>query len=442
MVDPRRELHLLVRDASRRRVLVTPGDPPALPVMTVEPAPGQWTVSAAVPALRERYDIRAPILEVQFAYEHGEASGPVPVLTVTEARRRPDPPDGLAWHDIDAGDPATHPMLEPRLAELLAEWRSGAEPPALRPRWARDGWHARATEWLTSHLAEVGRPPTGEIEQVRHWGISALMTVPTAGGLVWFKAVFPPFHHEPAVTRFLAETFPTLVPVVLAIEPEEGWLVTADLGAVTARDADAAVRRRAIDSLIELQQAMTARTAELLELGCPVRPIRALADQVAAVLAERPVLPGADMPDDAAVALIERVRLAAGRVDELGMSETIVHGDFHPGNVAVRDDRVVIFDWSDTAVSHPLVDVVTSYDDAAEQETAWSAFVEGWSSVCPPAVLEPCLADVVTVGAAYQVVSYADIIRNLEPLRRPELADGLTDFLRVAAGSARRQSEG
>jgi hypothetical protein len=42
---------------------------------------------------------------------------------------------------------------------------------------------------------------------------------------------------------------------------------------------------------------------------------------------------------------------------ECGVPDTLVHGDFHPGNVAGRrPDSYVILDWGDSFVGHPLID--------------------------------------------------------------------------------------
>ena len=47
-------------------------------------------------------------------------------------------------------------------------------------------------------------------------------------------------------------------------------------------------------------------------------------------------------------------RVAA--VAACGVPDTLVHGDFHPGNVAGRPDDYVILDWGDSFVGHPLLD--------------------------------------------------------------------------------------
>jgi hypothetical protein len=46
---------------------------------------------------------------------------------------------------------------------------------------------------------------------------------------VYLKAVFTVFHHEPAVTQTLAREHPDLVPDVLRIDAERGWLLMREL---------------------------------------------------------------------------------------------------------------------------------------------------------------------------------------------------------------------
>jgi hypothetical protein len=432
MVDARRELHLLVRDSSGRRVLVVPGEPASLPVLRTEVAKGRSTVETAADAIRRELGLDVPLLEIHFAYEMPLDAGPVPVLVVTEPMpSAAEAPPGLGWHQLDAGDPAVSDWLAPRLVEWLEEWRSGAEPPPLRPRWARDGWYRRAAGWMGDRLAGLGRPPTAPVAQVRHWGISALLRTATDGGAVWLKAVFPPFHHEPGVTALLAASFPADVPAVLATEPEEGWLLLDDLGARTVeRDGGEADWRAAPPQLVAIQRAMEDRIGELEALACPRRPLADLPGEIQRIVTEEPRLPGVSLDVAGSAAAVERTRSAVATVGRLGLPDTLVHGDFHAGNVALSDGRTVIFDWSDAAIGNPLVDAVTwldRIDDPAVRDRTWEAFAAAWSLPEDP---DRSLHDAaLTAGAAYQVVSYAGILRHLEPNRRLENADGLEDYL-------------
>jgi hypothetical protein len=44
-----------------------------------------------------------------------------------------------------------------------------------------------------------------------------------------------------------------------------------------------------------------------------------------------------------------------------GIPETLDHGDFHDGNVLLRDGRVTLFDWGDANLTHPFVSLRTFF---------------------------------------------------------------------------------
>ena len=111
-------------------------------------------------------------------------------------------------HVFDLGEAAARDAevpgpLRPAFDRWLAEQR-GAEPPALRAAWARPGWLAAAEAWAGCAL----RPH-------RMWPLSAVLRGSLAGETVFFKAVFPLFHHEPAVTQALGLAHAGSVPEVV-----------------------------------------------------------------------------------------------------------------------------------------------------------------------------------------------------------------------------------
>ncbi len=131
-------------------------------------------------------------------------------------------------------------------------------------------------------------------------------------------------------------------------------------------------------------------------------------------------------------------RDAAERVAALGFPATIVHGDFHPGNVALAGDEAVIIDWSDAAIGNPAIDLVTwlswSRNEPDEQRVATDAWVDAWlgAPLGPnnPDAVRAAIDDIIVVGAAYQVVSYDGILRALEPATRYTMAGGATSYLK------------
>jgi aminoglycoside phosphotransferase (APT) family kinase protein len=51
---------------------------------------------------------------------------------------------------------------------------------------------------------------------------------------------------------------------------------------------------------------------------------------------------------------------ARGALEDLPTGSSLCHGDYHPGNVLVVDDGVVVIDWTNAARGHSMADVARS----------------------------------------------------------------------------------
>jgi hypothetical protein len=253
--------------------------------------------------------------------------------------------------------------------------------------------------------------------------------------------VFPPFHAEPVLTRLLAERFPAAVPPVLAIEPVEGWLITEDIGSAWVGDVPEPERPAALargaGALVAIQRAFAADEAArriLLEAGAPHRPLSQLVAQVAAAIGPSGMGVGDPLEPDRAARVLAAVETAVEAVARVRLPESVVHGDFHSGNAAIVDDRIVIIDWSDAAISNPAVDVITwigwSGDRQSEIDAAIDGWLDAWSTTVDADALRAVIDDVLIVGAGYQIVSYDGIRRNLEPATQYTMVGGGDHFLK------------
>jgi hypothetical protein len=433
------DVRLIVPGPGDRTVLRDGG---ALPAAGVE---GDDAVAAIIPVdafLRDTWAFTAAVLETHPKWKDVPEGDPIPTLVLTEpAAADWRPPAGGRFGPIPAGPGEIAVPLRARAGELLAELRAGAPPPPLRPRWARRGWRDRASAWMRSAAAAAGCPLTGEPRPFFLRGISALLRAPTAGPDLFLKAVFPPFHAEPVLTTMLAERFPTAVPRVLAMEPEEGWLIVEDIGTAWIGDLPEAERpaglRRGAETLVGIQRAFStdgAAIASLLAAGAPHRPLATLAAEVEAAIGPTGAAVERGLDPERARRVLGAVRESVAAVTRIGLPESVVHGDFHTGNAAIVGDRVVIIDWSDAAIGNPAVDVITwiawSEGRQAEIGAAIDAWVGAWSPVVDRDALRAVIDDVLIVGAAYQLVSYDGIRRALEPATQYTMIGGGAHFLK------------
>ncbi len=218
--------------------------------------------------------------------------------------------------------------------------------------WEDPEWQKSARSWIEHRLADLGLQCTGRVTQPHIVAWSTVMRVPTDAGDVWFKANMDALRHEGAVAEIVSRRRPDLVPPLLALDPETGWMLMTDAGEqlrqVVAREQSLdrwcdVLRRYAV-----LQLTLMDEVDALLNAGAP--------DLRTATFVER----YERLVDE--VEVDQRFRDATAYVAELndrlaayGIPETIQHDDLHDGQVFVRDGHHLLMDWGDACVSHPFL---------------------------------------------------------------------------------------
>jgi hypothetical protein len=294
----------------------------------------------------------------------------------------------------------------------------------LRNAFARPGGPAADLAWARTILEQRGLEqrglrrglkPTGPPTQVRTWNLSSLWRMPFDGGVAWLKAVPPFFAHE---ARLLVAMAGAPVPGVLG--HEEGRMLLAEVPGKDLHGAEPPWLEDMVDLLVGLQQAWMPRANELLALGLPdwrAQPLIAAVTDV--VDRTRSELALADRS-----ALDTFVRELPARLDavaDCGLPDSLVHGDFHPGNFRGDGRKLTLLDWGDSGVGNPLLDqpaflsaIAQGHTDAVEKHwpRRWREAVPGCDPDRAAALLAP-------VAAARQAVIYAKFLDNIEPSEHP-----------------------
>jgi aminoglycoside phosphotransferase (APT) family kinase protein len=117
-------------------------------------------------------------------------------------------------------------------------------------------------------------------------------------------------------------------------------------------------------------------------------------------------------------ALRATLRYAAQRVAAFELPPTLDHGDLHAGNIAVRNGKPLLFDWSDGCLALPLVSVtpMLAWDDSALsfRRALRDAYLDRIGA--PHAAYD----DAMLLGLAHQAVSYHRITEGTAPHSRWE----------------------
>ena len=99
------------------------------------------------------------------------------------------------------------------------------------------------------------------------------------------------------------------------------------------------------------------------------------------------------------------------------MPDTLVHGDFHPGNLRGDDTALVLLDWGDCGVGHPLLDEPAFLDrvPADGVETVRRHWHAEWTHALPGSDPDRASLLLRPVAAARQAIVYQTFLDNIEP---------------------------
>jgi Phosphotransferase enzyme family len=369
----------------------------ALPPFPV--SPGWWPdAEPVVRGARDRHGVDVTVLRLLEADRAVRAGGEVTYLAETDDR------------------PTTQP------------WRGTLDDHPLRQSWARPGGPDRDVAWANSVLAEQGSATSGPAEQVRTWNLSSLWRIPVAGGTAWLKVVPPFFAHEGAILERLAGPVPPL------LAHDGPRILMPEIPGADLYDADLSLLMRMVPLLVELQAAWIRRTPELIALGLPDWRAGPLTEAIADVVDRT----AADLSVDDRTTLArflgglpERFRA----LDDFGLPDTLVHGDFHPGNVRGDAASLVLLDWGDCGVGHPLLDQSAFLDriPSPAVEAIRALWGREWLDRLPNSRPTEAGRLIAPVAAARQAVIYRKFLDNIEPSEHPYHERDPAEWLRRTA---------
>jgi len=221
-----------------------------------------------------------------------------------------------------------------------------------------------------------------------------------------------------------------------------GRVLLAELPGEDQWEARGAPLAEMVGVLVRVQRDWSERVPELLAAGLPDFRGSVLVPAVEAVVrrhaeelteVERGVLDGliADLP----------ARFAA--LTECGLPDTLVHGDFHVGNLRGEPGAFRILDWSACGVGHPLLDRYAFIEDHPPGNASIidEAFKHHWLQAVPAADVARAADLCKLIGVLQAAVVYQMFLDSIEPDERVYHAGDPVAVLKFAAESALPRSE-
>lgn len=323
----------------------------------------------------------------------------VVVLRLLKAQRS-QPPGGAVTYLAEYDGPPP-----PGCARMAAEETLWTAPNPLRMPWASPGGPAASLAWARRMLGGIGAPV-----QHRTWNLSAIWRLKGA----WLKEVPPFFAHEPAVLGWLNTRMPGVAPRLLGTD--SGRMLLEGIPGTDRYDAGVDETMAMLEDLLPVQITAASQVEELLALGVPdrraepfIRAAREVVDHWAPCLAPD--------PRAALARLVDGLPARFAALAACGIPDTLVHGDFHRGNVRSDGRTRAILDWADSTIGHPAVDLLTLADRSPPEyrpalRAHWCAH---WRSAVPTSRPEQALELMEPLDALRGAIIYHAFLAAIEP---------------------------
>jgi hypothetical protein len=295
--------------------------------------------------------------------------------------------------------------------------------------FSRLGWLDEALQWAEA-VTHQTFSSKAEIDQYNAGGAFTLVRLRADdGALYWLKATGEPNIHECSVTCLLSKLCGGYLPEVVASKPEwNAWLMSGeatDLSALQGQPGELfGSLEDAAEALAELQMKTMGHEIDLLQAGAFDQRMGILLGNSAALfkyLEEAMSLQTSTkaprMDHYQLVQLRETFERACTFISELGIPDTIVHGDMNLGNILQGRNHCQFIDWSEAYIGHPLVNLqhlllLNQKDDpeakAASDRILKERYRSCLSKVCDPLQIDRGFACMPLIAAASALFGRGD----------------------------------
>lgn len=378
---------VLVLPDSRKLLVIDDFDGDRLPSIAIP----QWTRPAEQLQKAIHAVWKLHVLLLEFLQGH-------PLCAVAEVLV----PGGIAgFKPIPLRQLATSELSEQQRAQIASILDDDSQ--ASGP-FSRVGWINEAIAWLES---ETGRrlSSKSDIEQYNAGGAFALVRFRMEDDRdCWMKATGEPNSHEPSITRLLRTIGGNYLPEIISSRPAwNAWLMRGEAAGAEkhfAQPLRISTLMDAVESMAGLQVKAQDRRLDLLHHGAFEQGIQVfqkysvmLFDYIEEAMrlqtsAKAPRLGGKRIQEIRTI--FEEV---CRRVEHLGISDSIVHGDLNRGNILTGGEHCRFIDWSEAYIGNPLIALQhlillnPMENKEARKETDLALkqrYLDAWATSCDP----------------------------------------------------------
>lgn len=308
----------------------------------------------------------------------------------------PEIPYGVTCADwIDPFDPVIFNTLHEQEQWILQQWKKND---TTQMPWFQYGFRDEIDKW-------VGRQLSGSlcaIEQIRSWEKGLLLKVHGHNTHYYVKTVPPIFNHEP----FVHKSMPDYVPEIMSIDEKKNTYMMREMtGTLLGYSQDIQKWKMTTRRVAKLQEKYLHDELHI-NVSIPKRPIETVLTAVN--MTETIKLLQNYISGSSYQKLCKSIPEVLSLVQLLKFKSlaSVDHGDLFGGNVIVENEEPIIFDWSNSSITHPFLSVVHLVEEVTD------FFSEDLSRQ----VLREYLCEWTAYGHINQLDDEFSIVQLLEPI--------------------------
>jgi aminoglycoside phosphotransferase (APT) family kinase protein len=135
------------------------------------------------------------------------------------------------------------------------------------------------------------------------------------------------------------------------------------------------------------------------------------------------------------LSMIAPLQKMCRKLNDYGVPDALIHGDLHGSNVARNhstSDKLLFFDWTDSAISHPFFDMLVIYTekDTAKRQTMRDAYLKCWQKYESQERLLELWRMAEALAAVYHGISYLYIFLGVEEWGKIDFYGAMPYWLR------------
>ena len=314
-------------------------------------------------------------------------------------------------------------------------------------------------DWIKDALRNhFGAVQHVETVKLRPW--SQVYRIVAEQGISYFKICSPDAQHEITLLEWLLPDHSALLPEIIAVFPDQGWILMADAG-IPFRDLPQSENQRQslhslLSSYARLQQHSLNQIDDFLEMSLPDRRLERLPHLVQDLVETGSKNGWLDaVLQNQVLETITTLAQLCNRLSASPYAAALDHGDLHTGNVLFRHGKLSICDWGDACITHPFCSLLPLVITSIGQQFASvvevvetslvGAYLQSWSdfasldSLMTEARLALCLGLVLRAMDMAYMIQRADA----ESVNRwsPFVAQYLAQWVQVEATIPRTNLE-